>query len=675
MVFKLNFKSIYFVFIPAVCTFFWASSVTAATLQVPSTSYPNIQAGIEAAGTGDTVAVAAGTYSGTGNWDLDFNGKAITVQCTATEPETCTIDGLGTWHRGFDFHSGEGADSVLDGFTITRGKANQGGAISCVSASPTITNCKFIDNESVISDGGAIYCSNASPNISNCDFSNNNSPYDGGAIYCTGSAPNITGCTFNANEAAIYGGGIFFEASSDATITGCSFTNNLAQHGAGIACKSSSPIISNSTFETNTASNRGGGIYCTAASPEVSECTLTGNIATRHGGGIYCDDASAPTIFNCEINTNASPGISGVIYGQGGGIYSTDSTPNVSGCDLIGNTALSGAGIYSSNSPMTIENCNITSNVASLSSGGNGGGVYISGGVSTTEIMTISYSTIDNNSAYDGAGIYCTDSDPAVFITTISGNTAERNGGGILCYESIASIFKCLIKENDALYGGGIRISGEPPVNGNTVVANSIIIDNTADYGAGIYILSGSPGFANNTITKNTANAASGGGGLYYYSSTRRPEFYNTIFWGNTPNEIVDNGPILVEYCNVQGGYAGPGGTGNIDSDPLFEDAVNNDFHLTSGSPCIDAATDFNAPPEDYDGNLRWDDPDTPNNTGDCNECYYDIGAYEYYPACECDFSTSDGDVDGADLAAYIVDPAGFSLDVFAADFGRTNCP
>jgi hypothetical protein len=48
-----------------------------------------------------------------------------------------------------------------------------------------------------------------------------------------------------------------------------------------------------------------------------------------------------------------------------------------------------------------------------------------------------------------------------------------------------------------------------------------------------------------------------------------------------------------VNFCDVEGGYAG---TGNIDMDPLFRDAANNDFHLMStvcgnsfNSPCIDS--------------------------------------------------------------------------------------
>ena len=41
---------------------------------------------------------------------------------------------------------------------------------------------------------------------------------------------------------------------------------------------------------------------------------------------------------------------------------------------------------------------------------------------------------------------------------------------------------------------------------------------------------------------------------------------------------------------------------------------------------------------------------------------------------CPCDFD-GDKDVDGADLVEYIFDSGGLSLEVFAANFGKTNCP
>ncbi len=47
-----------------------------------------IQEGINAAVAGDTVEVADGVYTGNGNRDLDFHGKAITVRSASGDPAT-----------------------------------------------------------------------------------------------------------------------------------------------------------------------------------------------------------------------------------------------------------------------------------------------------------------------------------------------------------------------------------------------------------------------------------------------------------------------------------------------------------------------------------------------------------------------------------------------------------
>ena len=92
------------------------------TLLVPD-EYPTIQAAIDASVDGDVVLVADGSYTGDGNRDMDFMGRAITVR-SENGPDTCIIDIQGSAqdpHRAFHFHSGETNASIVQGFTIQNG--------------------------------------------------------------------------------------------------------------------------------------------------------------------------------------------------------------------------------------------------------------------------------------------------------------------------------------------------------------------------------------------------------------------------------------------------------------------------------------------------------------------------------------------------------------------------
>jgi hypothetical protein len=107
---------------------------SATTILVPS-QYPTIQAGINAAVDGDTVLVADGTYTGSGNYNMDFLGKAIVV-ISENGPELCLID-CDSLGRGFYFHTNEDSNSVLSGFTITHG-FGEGAGIFCITSAPII---------------------------------------------------------------------------------------------------------------------------------------------------------------------------------------------------------------------------------------------------------------------------------------------------------------------------------------------------------------------------------------------------------------------------------------------------------------------------------------------------------------------------------------------------------
>jgi hypothetical protein len=230
-----------------------------------------------------------GTYTGEGNRDIDFNGKAITVS-SENGPENCIIDCNGTRaepHRGFRFHSGEDETSILDGFTITNGYENRGGGICCETSNPTINNCLITDNDgSGANPGGAgIYCYLSNPRISNCTISKNSvsGSGDGGGMFNFRSNPTFVNCMFLANSAGDQGGGMW-NWYSNPMMRNCTFRSNSANGGGAIRnWDDSHPVLENCTFNCNSAPWVGGIRSWRDCSVKLQNCLLWGNTAVYYG--------------------------------------------------------------------------------------------------------------------------------------------------------------------------------------------------------------------------------------------------------------------------------------------------------------------------------------------------------------------------------------------------------
>lgn len=155
---------------------------------------PTIKAGVEAAADGDILLLADGVFTGSGNTDISFYGKAITIGSASGNPFDCVIDCEGSgsnYTRGFLFYSMEGPASVLEGVTVINGYGYEGGGIWCWRASPTVYNC-IISHNVATHAGGGIYCGGGSqPALTNVTFFENAS-VTGGSVYATdGSRPQI----------------------------------------------------------------------------------------------------------------------------------------------------------------------------------------------------------------------------------------------------------------------------------------------------------------------------------------------------------------------------------------------------------------------------------------------------------------------------------------------------
>ncbi|WP_207679005.1 Ig-like domain-containing protein [Desulfonema magnum] len=211
-----------------------------------------------------------------------------------------------------------------------------------------------------------------------------------------------------------------------------------------------------------------------------------------------------------------------------------------------------------------------------------------------------------------------------------NGTTFPDNSGGGMFNNSVSPVvIRCIFTGNSAETGAGMFNEKSSPQ-----VTNCLFYLNTAENGGGMYNLSSSsPSVTNCTFSKNSVTVAGGG---IYNTDVSSPMITNCILWDNTAvssgNEIYNavGSTPNVRYSNIRGW---PNGVGNIDSNPMFADAPSNDFHLSPGSPCIDAGTSDAVPSRDFEGDERHDDPDTPN-TGvgkpPSTVNYYDIGADEF---------------------------------------------
>ncbi len=300
------------------------------TLYVSDANAPTIQSAIDAAEEGDTVVIEPGVYMGDGNRDLDFKGKAITLRSIdPDDPEIVAstvifCQGSDTEnHRGFRFHNNEGADSVLDGFTITGGYASYGGAIRCRNSSPMIANCVFEDNLCSVTGGAMENDKNSNPSLTNCVFRNNSSEWIAGAVRNHTSSPVFINCLFTGNT-ALAGGAMRNENDrSNPTLINCTFADNKAAGWASGIFNgdiNTSPIIKNCIFWNN--QDAGGGdqsaqIY--EGSPVINYSCIQGWTGTLGGVGNMGDDPCFVDPDNGDYHLRFdSPGIDA---GTDAGVY------------------------------------------------------------------------------------------------------------------------------------------------------------------------------------------------------------------------------------------------------------------------------------------------------------------------------------------------------------------
>jgi hypothetical protein len=307
-----------------------------AIFNVPE-DYTTVQAAVDAAADGDTVIIAPGSYTGLGNRDVDFGGRAITVR--SSDPDdpavvATTIIDCDQGGRGFIFQSGETTDSIIDGLKIINGFATDGPGLYLLNGSgATVRNCIFSDHIAPVS-GGIIQSDNfpleeADLAVINCRIINN---LGAGLHILFIDDLAVMDSTISDNTAA--GVNMTVYGSTTTTVQGCSFTGN---GGSGVIVKGDLIEVSGCTIAENGETglvlhgNFGG------ATAEVANCSITGNTSSTGAGGFRCESDVPMTIRNCMVTDNTA-----TEFGGGGiRVFGTDPT-SIRNCVLWGNVAPEG---------------------------------------------------------------------------------------------------------------------------------------------------------------------------------------------------------------------------------------------------------------------------------------------------------------------------------------------
>ncbi|MCX7702973.1 MAG: right-handed parallel beta-helix repeat-containing protein, partial [Planctomycetota bacterium] len=233
-------------------------------LLVPG-NYSTIQAAIDAASDGDGVLVSDGTYTGSGNKQLNLKGKNIWLR-SANGAGACIID-CENLSRGFYLLKGESPEAVIEGFTVKNGAGGDGGGgIYCVASNPTFINC-FI-RDCVLNPGNqpgaGVYLMSSSPVFINCAIVYNSNTQWGGGVYCSYSNPVFINCTIAYNSAGT-GGGIGVYGGSKPVLKNTILWGNISTAGNG------------NQIWTNTAEDRVWLYTCDYASNSLNSNNIKGN--------------------------------------------------------------------------------------------------------------------------------------------------------------------------------------------------------------------------------------------------------------------------------------------------------------------------------------------------------------------------------------------------------------
>lgn len=345
----------------------------------------------------------------------------------------------------------------------------------------------------------------------------------------------------------------------------------------------------------------------------VASGTYTQLVTLKPGVAMYGGFNGTETSFsqrnlglNFAILDGRSQGIVVTVTNAG-----TDT--RVDGFIITGGSGINGAGIFIDVAAPTIIYNTIIRNTTS---GGAGAGIFINGYLVVSNAQPVILDNFISQNFSRGAngdagGIAISGASPLIGYNRVLGNFAGRFCGGIGCWKDCHAILVDNVIEGNAAslessigVGGGVFATASD-LNGNfiqgaisaPVITDNVIAANGAPAGAGIALIDSNTGSAsviNNTIVANTGSGV-------YWGGASPSNCNNVVAFNSVGFEQFDISASAVKNNDVFGntvlggktdfvGLPNPtGANGNISIDPKFANFRIGNFHLQSGSPCIDA--------------------------------------------------------------------------------------
>jgi uncharacterized repeat protein (TIGR02543 family) len=213
--------------------------------------------------------------------------------------------------------------------------------------------------------------------------------------------------------------------------------------------------------------------------------TLRNNNSRANGAGVQVNVGGTFIMNDGTIRDNIVRE-----SGGGGGVYVDGGTFTMDSGTISGNTSTGGGGGVNiiNGGTFTMDGGTISGNEAGMGGVFSGGGVSVMGTTSVRSKFTMTGGIIkDNFATEDGGGVYIVDSDITIGGNAeISGNTAKRDGGGII-----------------KTAAGVITIGGDARISGNNAGQRSggVLIGGTGDI-----IIGGGVVISGNSLTNGTVD-------------------------------------------------------------------------------------------------------------------------------------------------------------------------